>query len=431
MYFTWPFIITLVVLAIAAIAFPVGWFIFVTFLILLLLWGIDLWLVWRDTLPTVVRDYPVPVYQNVPATLSLSVTNPLSRTVYLAIKDEPPFAVTTGDCYRKMKLFPGQTVEFQYSLLSSKRGSFPFGDVNLRITGRLGLFCSRTKYPLPGELKVYPNLTRILENKSNSSGSELEGIHRRRTPGLGGELAQLRKYATGDDYRMVNWKVSARQGQMIVNEFEPEKDQNVFLLFDTGRLLFDQATQSDSRLDAILDSAILLAYNVLEYGDMVGALSFNYKVGRYLPVGKGHHHLQLLINQFFDLQAEMVESDYREAFRFWQNKTNKRCLLFVYTDIIDGEASKELLNHLQLLSRHHRVVCVLSRPNSLYQLSESPIIDERSAYLKGTALEMISARESLKKVLLNQGIKILEVDTSNIQRSVMQHYLYLKHQGLF
>ncbi len=432
MYITWTFIIYLGIIGIASFFIPQGWLSFVLFLILCLAWAVDAWRTLKQPTPSVIREYPNPTYQNQIATVSLTVTNHLSRSLRILIKDEPPFEVNTEQNSGWLQISPKESSSFQYTFYPPKRGRFNFGNVNLKYTGSWRLFCRQIKSPLTEEIMIYPNLEKIFaKSRGKKINSPEEGIHYQKQRGTSGELSQLREYTSGDDYRMINWKVSARQARPILNEFAPEKDQNVFLLFDTGRLLFNQVSASASLLDQVVDSAILLAYQVLTRGDLLGALSFNCKIEQFLPAGKGLRQLHLFISKFFSLEAQMVESDYHQAFNFWRNRVKKRSLIFIYTELLDLESSKELIKHLQLLRQQHLVVCVLAREENYQKFLEIPVNNEKNAYLKGVVLELLAERKLMKEQLVNSGIKILEIASSDLRQSVAQYYQYLKTHNLF
>ena len=432
MNFSWTFIAITVSCAIWVMITPVFSPLYIWFL-LCLLWLTDLLLTIRSPKLVIRRIYPEPIYQNQKALIELKLFNPLRHNLKVYVKDDAPFAVKVVKNTGWLSIPAGQTTSFSYEIFPPKRGSFGFGAINIRLTGRLFLFVQHYAVQTEQTITVYPNLAKINAARlSNLVGTEREeGIHQRKLFGVSGELAQVRDFTTGDDYRKINWKVTAHIGKLVVNDYEPEKDQNVFLFFDTGRLLFDQLNETENRLDYILDSAILLAFNILEHGDMLGALGFNSQIERFLPVGKGKHHLASFINHFFDLEAKLTESDYRSAFRFWQTKNSKRCLVFFYTDFTDWESAKELVGLFKVFSRHHLIVCVLLSQTGLVTIQESVIRDEKSAYLKGTALELAAERELIKHNLVNEGIKVLEVTAGSISGTVVEHYLYLKKKGLF
>ncbi len=430
MVFTWYFIGFLFSLGTAAFFWP-SWYIGYAFIVLILAWLGDRYLTLKQPPIRARRAFANPCYQNQEFIVEIILTNP-GRGVMVLIKDEPPFVAKARQYQGVIGLPPHGEGLFSYPMIAPMRGVFDFGDLNLRINGRLQLFTYQFKIPLLEKLKVYPDLEKLFSQSLGQLADNAElGRHPMRRIGSGGELAELREYTPGDDYRRINWKVTAHRGKPVINQFEPEKDQNVFLILDTGRVLFDQITSEASRLDHILDSAILLAYNIQEYGDMVGALSFNNRIEHFLPVGKGKAHIQTFINEFYTAQAEMVESDYRNAFNFLQEKLNKRSLIFIYTDLLDNESSKELIQYLQVFSRRHLVTCVLSRQKSLNRLADLPLTDGRSAYLKGTALELLKERALTVKCLGNYGIQVMEVDPTTIRQSVIEHYNDLKRKGLF
>lgn len=432
MYFTWSLII--IIFSYAALFFflPSWTFLGYGLILLFFLWLFDCLYTIRQPRLGVQRRYPVPIYQNGKAGVELVVTNPFPRRLRVYVKDEPPFEAVAGGEKGWLTIPGRREASLFYEITLPKRGIFHFGAVNFRFSGILQLFKQQYKVPAPQDIRVYPTLSKIGDYRFDKLiPSRTEGIHRTRFLGFGGELAKLREFVAGDDLRKVNWKVTAHVGKPFLNEYEPEKDQNVFLFFDTGRALFDQVDERNSRFDRILDSAIILAYNILEHGDLVGGVSFHHLIEHFLPAGKGTRQMQLFVDTFFGLEAVMLESDYRTAFNFWQQHNNKRSLLFFYTDITDYESSKDLIRHLMVFSTRHLVVCVILKKSYLVELTESPIQDEKSAYQKGVALELLTERENMKRMLRNRGIAVLEVDFDNINRTVVEHYLYLKETGRF
>jgi uncharacterized protein (DUF58 family) len=435
MYFTWNFIFLLFGYAGILWGFPqmasVGWWLLP---VLFGFWLLDLLITRRQPRLIAERVMITPAYQHQASCITLKITNPLRRRLRLYYQDEPPFAAKLDATLPqgRLTIAPGAAVSVTYTITCRQRGRFDFGVLNLKYPGALQLYQRLERLSLDhAAIEFYPDLAKISQTPTASGlASEMAGVHRRRMFWPSGEFAQLREYVGGDDYRKINWNVTAHLGKPVVNEFEPEKDQQIYLLFDTGRLLFDQAVDHyQSRMDYMLDSGLLLAYHIIGWGDRVGALSFNAQPDRYLPAGKGPHHLQLLVQKFFDLQPVMVESDYREAFRFWQSKVNKRCLLFVYTDLTDGESSRELIDRLKLVSRRHLVVCVLLQKEYLTTVLEQPLGDETAAYLKATAWELRRERTDLIQLLSLSGIKVLEVTPVNIRQVVVAHYHFLKRRG--
>lgn len=60
------------------------------------------------------------------------------------------------------------------------------------------------------------------------------GSHLTRLRGDGSEFADLRTYQPGDALRSVNWKASARRGELMANQRHPERATDVVLVIDTS-----------------------------------------------------------------------------------------------------------------------------------------------------------------------------------------------------
>ncbi|NLW10351.1 MAG: DUF58 domain-containing protein [Firmicutes bacterium] len=464
MYITWAFLALLLLYGAFFLFFPFRGVLLLSFLIFLGLYGLDLLLTRRRAsrekkVPAAKRSFKNPVYLGEVCRVEVRVENPFPRMLRVRVQDEPPHdlpaagrkdegagpgvtgtgtGTVTGTGrgkrtgYARLSVPPRGSAAFAYELLPDKRGTFPFGRINLEYPGVLGLYSHRHVIGREESLRVYPDLAALNDHlRRILPGATPTAAYYRKLGDAGREFWQLREFLPGDDYRKINWKVTAHVGKPILNEYRPERDQSVYLFFDTGRLLYDRLHGKTTRLDHILDSAFILAYSILEQGDQIGGISFNQRVERFLPAGKGIRHLRLFLEKFYDLQAVMKESNYRAAFHFWQQRVKKRSLLFVYTDIVDAESSRELAEHLSLLARNHLVVCVLLPHPYLDRTAAGPVTSIDQLYKKGVALELRLERERLRKLLTGRGVKVLTTDAESIRRSAAQHYLFLKNKGLF
>lgn len=393
----------------------------------------DLVITRRSQPPGVERQVMPVYYQEKAGRISLVFTNPRRFSLRLRFQDGTPWEVKVNERQNRgvVKIPPRGLVSVSYEFIPEKRGRFTFGAIHIRYSGLLRLFVRSQRVDLGGELRVYPSLNRIDSALYGNVRSEREGAHLSRAFSLSGEFTELREFVPGDDYRKVNWKVSAHLGKPVVNEFEPERDQNAFVFIDSGRVLYDQRGEAGSRLDFIVDSVLLLANSILTHRDQAGLMAFNWKVQRYIPPGKGASQMKEFMTGLFDLRAEMVESDYAAAFNYWTNRNNKRSLIFIYTDFTDQETAREILGYLRMIARRHLVVCVVLRRTALYTYLEKPMEKEADAYLKGVALELLQERRGIIKQLQESGVRVLEAEGEEVGRCVAEHYIYLKRRGLF
>src|SRR5439155_1333429 len=147
-------------------------------------------------------------------------------------------------------------------------------------------------------LKVYPReealrrLVRPLETQPYS-GDE---VSRRRGEGI--EFADMRPFAFGDPLRHINWRASARRGQLWVNERHPERNTDVVIFLDT----FAEARRgSTGTLDLALRAAATLTARYVRRRDRVGFVSFG-GVLRWLQPGTGLAQLYRMVDALLDTE---------------------------------------------------------------------------------------------------------------------------------
>lgn len=94
---------------------------------------------------------------------------------------------------------------------------------------------------------------------------------RSRRLGAGGELADFREYAAGDDYRHIDWNAYGRLGRLLLRLYETEEDLRVHLLIDCSRSM---ALQGSDKLRYAKKLVAALAYVSLCHLDRVAVTAF-------------------------------------------------------------------------------------------------------------------------------------------------------------
>ena len=76
------------------------------------------------------------------------------------------------------------------------------------------------------------------------------------------------------DPRTIDWKASARHRRLLSQERRAERDHQVVVAIDTGRLM-GEPLEGMPRLDHAVHAALLLGYVALRTGDRVGLFAFD------------------------------------------------------------------------------------------------------------------------------------------------------------
>jgi uncharacterized protein (DUF58 family) len=136
--------------------------------------------------------------------------------------------------------------------------------------------------------------------------------------------------------------------------------------------------------------------------------------------------LQKILAALYNLQPEVVESDYRSVCQYISLKNRKRSLVCIFTDLIDEAASHELITHVASLTKIHLVMCVVMLDSSLVSQAAQTPVDSQAVYEKGVALSVLRHREKAISILKNRGVVVVSVPPEELSISTINKYLEIK-----
>lgn len=111
-------------------------------------------------------------------------------------------------------------------------GEYFSREIRIATAGPFGLFSSRFSIPISLNYKVYPKVIEVALSSSKLLGKAGIGETPAEMPGIGTEFYSLRTYREGDDFRRMNWKASARRGELIMNEYAKEVGSAYVVVLD-------------------------------------------------------------------------------------------------------------------------------------------------------------------------------------------------------
>ena len=162
---------------------------------------------------------------------------------------------------------------------------------------------------------------------------KLVGEYRSAFKGKGLEFTGFRNYDANDDAVRIDWKASLRSQDLLVRQFEEERNLSVMFIFDTSNsMLFGSTNKLKAEYAAEMVGA--LTYGILRSEDSVGLIMFNEKVTTYMPSQIGD-------KQFFNISKELTKmenyggnKDISGAIKFAVNALPKTTIIFFVSDFI-------------------------------------------------------------------------------------------------
>jgi uncharacterized protein (DUF58 family) len=338
---------------------------------------------------------------------------------------EPDHRILTGTFDREGLL------GVEYTVQPPHRGSYRFGPVDLRCWRRGGWLIQQVRIKADEPAAVYPDVLAIkrYELMLRRGMRIMMGLRRARPPGATTAFAGLRDYLPGDDFRRINWKATARRDSPVVMEVEAERGQQAIIALDCGRLMTAPAGVL-TKLDHAVNAALLLAWVAQSQGDKVGMLTFSDGVRRFVAPQRGPAQVSQLSKVLYDVKSEYTEPDFAEAFSYLALRVSRRSLIVVLTDVLDPEASRDLVGHAIRLSHRHLVMVVAMSDPEVLAARDAPIERVSRAYEWAAAEELLAARRASFEQLRQGGVLGLDVEAGRLSPSLVERYLELKERAL-
>ena len=365
--------------------------------------------------------------------VTLEVRNASTQPLRVTVRDlPPPTFEQTGASERTLTLPPDpRPVRAVYHVSPPAKGDFAFGDVYFQYPGRLGLITRQGRFPAARTVKVYPNLVETAKYELLARRGRLMqlGIRSTRIRGGGSEFESLRDYVPGDEYKKIDWSATARRGKLISRQYEAERSQNIVLLLDTGRNML-QPVQKMAKLDFVVNTALMLAYVAAASDDKVGLMAFDADVRVYLPPAKSKAQVYGILESLYNLDARMVETDYKAAFQSLATRWRRRSLVVLFSDLVDPDSSAQILDAVPMLADMHRLVCVtVSDPNILAAARAMPETGA-AVYQKAVAQQVLQERRAAISVLKRRGVWTIDSPPEDLSADLINHYLDLKSRSM-
>jgi uncharacterized protein (DUF58 family) len=231
------------------------------------------------------------------------------------------------------------TREVSVTLHAARWGAFAVGPVLARARDAFAFHTWETTLGRGRPLRVYPSVATIQSVLDPLETQVYIGNQISRTRGDGIEFADIREWTPGDRLRRVNWRASARRGELWVNEQHPERNADIVLFLDT---FTDVRLGARGTLDLTIRAAASLAHRYLQQKDRVGVVSFGGYLSWLLP-GSGTRQLYRIADSL--LQMDVVQSFASRDLDVLPPRTlPPKALVLALTPLLDARSTGALLD---------------------------------------------------------------------------------------
>ena len=178
--------------------------------------------------------------------------------------------------------------------------------------------------------------------------------------GSGYEFESHRKYQVGEDFRRIDWNVSARMQEIYLKRHFEEREVSVFLVVDVSRSMHFSTAKYSKNL-RVMQVGATLGFSAVSDSCNFGFLAFSDHVEAYEPARKGRAHVWRAIDQLYNLKPTHSGTNWELALRFLRSQLRSMSCVFLLSDFITDPGVTQLaeLPDLKVLARKHDVVPIV------------------------------------------------------------------------
>ena len=217
-------------------------------------------------------------------------------------------------------LRPGVAHPVRLSLRAPRVGRLCLHGLALEVRGPFGLFEVPLAFANPIGIQVSAHPFAAFASSARGGRSRITAAAGAPEPhpGPGTELYELREHVSGDPFKLIAWKASARRGRLMVRELEREDRDVVWIVLDGAAELWG-GPLGRAPLDYGIDEVAAIAHRHLSRGDRVGLAVVGASPRSWLLPARGPAHAMriadLLVTGTSTLDADRSDYDETEVAR--------------------------------------------------------------------------------------------------------------------
>lgn len=363
--------------------------------------------------------------------IKVEIKNQYFFGIKTKILDEIPFQFQKRDFLIEKKIASGKNVFFEYLLTPKERGEYSFGNLNIFASSILGLVSKRYTFQKEAMLPSYPSFIHLRKYELMALQNEflLGGIKKIRKLGHTMEFEQIREYVQGDDIRTLNWKATSKQNKLMVNQYQEEKSQRIYMIIDKGRTM-QMPFHGLSLLDYSINATMALSHIILKKSDKAGMMTFSKKAENKVPADNKSTQLKKISEALYNIQTNFYESDFNRLYQDIKFNINQRSLLLLFTNFETLDAVNRQMKYLRGIAKNHLLVVIFFKNAELQKIMHKNPENMQEIYDEIIAEKFEFEKKLIIQELRKYGIYTIYTLPENLNIETINKYLEIKARGL-
>ena len=363
--------------------------------------------------------------------VKIDVKNNYFFRINSKIIDEIPFQFQKRDFLIEKEIPAGKNAFFQYILEPKERGEYSFGNLNVFASSPIGFISKRFTFQKDAMLPSYPSFIHLRKYELMALQNEflLGGIKKIRKLGHTMEFEKIKEYVQGDDIRTINWKATSKQNKLMVNQYQDEKSQRIYMLIDKGRTM-QMPFNGLSLLDYSINATMALSHIILKKGDRAGIMTFSKKTENKVGADNKSGQLRKISEALYNINTNFFESDFSRLYQDVKFSIGQRSLVLLFTNFETLDAVNRQMKYLRGIAKNHLLVVVFFKNSELQKIINSNPESMQEIYDGIIAEKFEFEKKLIIQELRKYGIYTVYTLPENLNIEVINKYLEIKARGI-
>jgi uncharacterized protein (DUF58 family) len=364
-------------------------------------------------------------------TVTLHIKSTAFIPLSTVIIDELPEQLENRSFSMEVDFAKQEKKEIKYTIFPTSRGSYSFGNILIFLRSFLGFAERKITSGNSSNVAVYPSLLLMkkFELKSYNALARFYGIKKIRKIGHSYEFEQIKNYVRGDDIRSINWKATGRKNELMVNQYEDEKSQQVYCIIDKSRAMrlpFGGLTL----LDHSINTALVVSNTALQKEDKAGLLIYSNTINRFIKAEKGSRQLRTILDTLYNESEYFLESNMEMLYQTIRNRITIRSLFFLFTNFESLQSLERVLPFLRRINKFHLLVVVFFENTEVLEFSLQAPGNTEEIYQQTVAKKLLLEKGRIVQELKKYGIQSIITKPEDLPLNTINKYLELKSRGM-
>lgn len=360
--------------------------------------------------------------------IQYTLINNSKNNWYYTLIDDLPVQLQYRDLQHHGTVGANESITLHTPIRPLDRGEYEFGNIQIFISSTiLNLIEFRITTPSKTTVKVVPSIIQMRRYALEvfSKTATMSGIRRIRSIGENDEFEQIRNYQVGDNYKSINWKATARKREIMVNQFQNTRSQNIYTIIDKGRSM-KMPFKGLTLLDYAINASLVISNIVLKKYDKAGLITFSHKLGQVVQAKNTPQQLSLISDHLYNQKTDFLEANHELLFFYLRQQLKRRSILLYFTNFENLYDLEINLPYLKSLNRRHLMVVIFFKNTEVQAAKNKKVETVSDIYSNTMAAKAVMEKEQIRDRLNVAGIQTILTAPEDLSVNVINKYLEIK-----